>query len=974
MTDFSRKLSGGLLIFMLLQTQTFCFKVLLFSKKPHTTTHQQMTETAILQTTAEACRTLAQAEGTDFVLPKPLTAESLAKACVASDSAKHFRSSINRIRLFNGLTDLYVFSEERHFDNEKILGGRQRIKLGLDAVKANIKQDNFDAARRSLGQTLHTLQDFYSHSNWIELGRRVPFSALIKPDVEINNIAGIGTPTCGNCDGQNCNNILQSIIDGQILTTGYFGLNPFSKPPGKCSHGGFGDVTSLFHPKRGINKDDEDSIHGGLHATAAAVATNATQELLQDIRGAAGDKNFLRLMGMTVPSSVLCFVIDTTGSMSDDIAEVRRVTANIVNSRRGTLDEPPEYILVPFNDPEFGPLMRTTDADVFIAQVNALTATGGGDTPEMSLSGLQLALTGAPEESEIFLFTDAPAKDTHLRSTVLALIERTRSVVNCMLTGSLGSRRRRADDDSGQSQGLRLSSRTSTQLYDDLAQASGGQAIKVTKANLPQATSIIADSSGEALVTIFQAVRNPGKADNFSFTVDNSLRNLTMYITGTSPTFTITSPAGMTQSNTASTGAVGTIQSVGNFWTVRLNSTGQGGLWGISMASTQPYSIKVTGQSGIDFLFDFVEIFSGAHPTFDVLPGRPSANENATLLLTVTGGDSVSVSEVLLVPTSGAEAVDTTVEEREGGDYLVTVDRLPEGEFNIRIRGETNAASRASPDVFERQSSTQLRTSSLTVTVAALNETWEPGTSLTVPFTVSTDATGDITIRATNDRGFTSESPASLTPGTGGQAEGTVTLTAPPSTTSGTDVTLTIEAETAGATDSNYAVLRLSVVAEVTDLSAPTCDIVGVNANCSGNCSLSWELLANLTDGDGTGIERITVRQGSGSLNTRVVTGSDGVNVTLATYTASCCSEEVELVAVDAVGNVGTCFRSIAPPPTTATSPTPTTTTMQTEPVAETTWDDIDDSIFSGQSRSLDLGLPLWLSLISFWLVGPLQP
>lgn len=81
---------------------------------------------------------------------------------MASDSAKHFRSSINRIRLFNGLTDLYVFSEERHFDNEKILGGRQRIKLGLDAVKANIKQDNFDAARRSLGQTLHTLQVYYT--------------------------------------------------------------------------------------------------------------------------------------------------------------------------------------------------------------------------------------------------------------------------------------------------------------------------------------------------------------------------------------------------------------------------------------------------------------------------------------------------------------------------------------------------------------------------------------------------------------------------------------------------------------------------------------------------------------------------------------------------------------------------------------------------------------------------------------------
>ena len=43
---------------------------------------------------------------------------------------------------------------------------------------------------------------------------------------------------------------------------------------------------------------------------------------------------------------------------------------------------------------------------------------------------LKLALTGAPPNSEIFLFTDATAKDQHLRSTVIALIERTKSEVS----------------------------------------------------------------------------------------------------------------------------------------------------------------------------------------------------------------------------------------------------------------------------------------------------------------------------------------------------------------------------------------------------------------------------------------------------------------------------------------------------------------------------------------------------------------
>ena len=47
----------------------------------------------------------------------------------------------------------------------------------------------------------------------------------------------------------------------------------------------------------------------------------------------------------------LCFVIDTTGSMRDDIEAVRNVTSTIINRKVGTEDEPSSYILVPFNDP-----------------------------------------------------------------------------------------------------------------------------------------------------------------------------------------------------------------------------------------------------------------------------------------------------------------------------------------------------------------------------------------------------------------------------------------------------------------------------------------------------------------------------------------------------------------------------------------------------------------------------------------------
>lgn len=72
--------------------------------------------------------------------------------------------------------------------------------------------------------------------------------------------------------------------------------NVFFILQGKCSHGGSFDQTSKRDPVGGINKDQNGSSHGSLHHEAADLAVNATVELLEDIRSAIGDKNFLRYM------------------------------------------------------------------------------------------------------------------------------------------------------------------------------------------------------------------------------------------------------------------------------------------------------------------------------------------------------------------------------------------------------------------------------------------------------------------------------------------------------------------------------------------------------------------------------------------------------------------------------------------------------------------------------------------------------
>ncbi|KAK2828248.1 hypothetical protein Q5P01_019282 [Channa striata] len=852
---------------LLLHSETLGFEIL---AGPYFT-HLEITESAILNTTVQVCYAVAQTDGTDFTFPpQPFTAENVAAACKAP-SSRRFRLAITSITLRNAWVDIaHVSDPEFHFDREMIIEGRKIITDGIQAVKASNKQKNFDAARRKLGEILHPLQDFYSHSNWVELGYKAPNSNLIRSDTNIGNIAAKSRATCRSCDGSNCNNnILEDVIQEKILTTGYFG---FTKPNGKCSHGGKLDLTSNTEPKGGINKDKFDSSHGYLHSEAANVAKAATSELLENIRGAVGDKLFLQMLGITKGSSkALCFVIDTTKSMSDVIGAVKTITSSIISSKVGTEDEPSLYILVPFNDPGFGPLMTTTEADVFKNAVNSLTASGGLDQAELSLSGLRLALSGAPTNSEIFVFTDAPAKDGHLKSTVIALIEQTQTVVNFMITASTATNRRRRSDDNWQQQS-RISA-SEAQLYRELAQHSGGQAIEVAKSELPVASSIIAESTRSSLVTLLQASRSPGVADSFLFIYDGTLTSATVYITGSSVTFTLTSPNGDTQQSTDSTGSLITSsQSVGNFQTLQLKA--QVGQWKMNMVSPNPYTLKVIGHSPVDFLFNFVEVSQGPSQGYDALERRPQTGVSGNLLVSVTGSRSATVTEVALVDSSTSAEIRGVVVPQGNGSFLAQFDKMPSAPFAVRMKGQVNTVPQI---VFQRQSPTNFKTSNLIVT-ANSDAILVPGT----PFS------------------------------TGGSANGTVNISAPLNTPSGTDVTLTIEAGAPGGTDTNYVLLRISVVNTVTDFIAPVCQLLSKQFTCPKNCSSSsWELAILVTDGaGGTGVDHVSLIQGNGTMIASP--GPGNTNTTLVSYSASCCSPVMELLVVDRVGNEGSCLYSAA--------------------------------------------------------------
>jgi hypothetical protein len=72
-------------------------------------------------------------------------------------------------------------SPDLHFDAEKFDGGMNRIHAMADTLIDALKADDFKSARKALGGALHTLQDFYSHTHWVELGFNTPALTLIPP-------------------------------------------------------------------------------------------------------------------------------------------------------------------------------------------------------------------------------------------------------------------------------------------------------------------------------------------------------------------------------------------------------------------------------------------------------------------------------------------------------------------------------------------------------------------------------------------------------------------------------------------------------------------------------------------------------------------------------------------------------------------------------------------------------------------------
>ena len=81
---------------------------------------------------------------------------------------------------------------------------------------------------------------------------------------------------------------------------------------------------------------------------------------------------------------------------------------------------------------EVGPPTVTDSLDEFERALEDLAIHGGGDCPEAALGGIKMGLEVSWPQSYIFVFTDAPPKDTHLEDDIIDLLQTTNSRVSGM--------------------------------------------------------------------------------------------------------------------------------------------------------------------------------------------------------------------------------------------------------------------------------------------------------------------------------------------------------------------------------------------------------------------------------------------------------------------------------------------------------------------------------------------------------------
>ncbi|XP_039626530.1 von Willebrand factor A domain-containing protein 7-like [Polypterus senegalus] len=846
---------------------------------------------------------------------RPLTPTSLFKAYFrANVSPGQFIQAIDNIMKGNNEVELnYAEDSQYNFHCEKIREGISYIQEYREAIITQLKDSGdkmdfsaYEMIQISTGTALHILQKFYSNTNWVEMGKRTPYRHLV-------NAAEAAFPTASSMMNtcRDCLRTLRGVLDcsrnllvNDLLTSGYkMSATCPAKPKGKCGHGGLNDETQLESPIGGINKETANPVlspHSDLHKEAAQLAEDATVEFFigpgfgfLDSVGPSIFRKLFNLQGYT-----LAFVIDTTGSMGNEIELVKTICISIIKKSMNSPDAPYNYVLVPFNDPAFGPAIVTHDVAYLQAQIGALSASGGDDCPEMSMNGLKLALASSEPRSNIFLFTDAGAKDVHLLDEVMIQAITVQTQIYPMLTGYCSAT-------GGGVEGNE---------YEKLAEETGQHYTLVEKGKLDTVLGITELALNSAPAVLVQITERTKK---LLFYVDETLTELSVSVKKKNNVpfyFALLTPWDTTRKkrDVSLDGKVTSLVNTTNFQVVKVPVT-KPGQWAVEMSSLDTYTIKIMGKSLLDFSYKIMEKKNGY-----VLPiqGRPAKGAEYILSVAVQGdSDKLTLTQVIVFDEAGKKhaTYDINKSTDSHGELRVSVPvKIDLPSFSLGIAGKTEKGNdflRCKPllihtetvslKLSEGQKSTLIEGTSLDVVVVVTNE----GPDQTFTFNVKDERS--------LMKSFT---PSSALIKKGEKATLTATFIAPKTVAKQTSSLVTFTAK--GGASMNYLKSVMTVVPkpeEIPDEDPPQYKITKEGDSCRGikqsllRCKsffwdttfLAWDTKSAVTVEI---VQPADKTSKTSSLNCDDSVES-GVHRSSCKYRSDCCAPYVTLILKDATGN-----------------------------------------------------------------------
>ncbi|XP_055367591.1 hemicentin-1 [Betta splendens] len=314
-------------------------------------------------------------------------------------------------------------------------------------------------------------------------------------------------------------------------------------------------------------------------------------------------------------ASTLAFVFDVTGSMYDDLKQVIEGASRILEKTLSRRTRPiKNFALVPFHDPDIGPVSITTDPKKFQQDLQELFVQGGGDCPEMSIGAIKKALEVSLPGSFIYVFTDARAKDYRLKRDVLQLVQLRQSQVVFVLTGDCGDR-----------------SQPGYRAYEEIAATSSGQIFHLDKQQVNEVLKWVEETVQAMKVHLLSSNHDSAQENKWEMPFDPSLKEVTVSLSGPAPQIELRDPSDHVIGEQQGLKELLNIPNSARVINLKFPRPGS---WKLKVSCSGRHTLRVTGVSNLAFRAGFTSV---PVSEFNQTKERPIKGLPSYVLLKCTG-------------------------------------------------------------------------------------------------------------------------------------------------------------------------------------------------------------------------------------------------------------------------------------------------------------------------------------------------